>query len=51
MDFLSGMLSAGNKKEVGAPGIEPGTSCTPCKRANRTAPRPDPSMIIIADSL
>ena len=26
---------------VGAPGIEPGTSCTPCKRASRTAPRPD----------
>ena len=25
---------------VGAPGIEPGTSCTPCKRASRTAPRP-----------
>ena len=22
---------------VGAPGIEPGTSCTPCKRASRTA--------------
>ncbi len=25
---------------VGAPGVEPGTSCTPCKRASRTAPRP-----------
>ncbi len=26
---------------VGAPGVEPGTSCTPCKRASRAAPRPD----------
>ena len=26
---------------VGAPGVEPGTSCTPCKRASRTALRPD----------
>ena len=25
---------------VGAPGFEPGTSYTPCKRASRTAPRP-----------
>jgi hypothetical protein len=26
---------------VGAPGFEPGASCTPCKRASRAAPRPD----------
>ena len=26
---------------VGAPGVEPGASCTPCKRASRTALRPD----------
>ncbi len=26
---------------VGAPGFEPGTSYTPCKRASRAAPRPD----------
>ena len=25
---------------VGARGFEPPTSCTPCKRASRTAPRP-----------
>src|SRR5690606_36528475 len=25
---------------VGAPGFEPGASCTPCKRASQTAPRP-----------
>ena len=29
------------RKQVGAPGVEPGTSCTPCKRASRTALRPD----------
>ncbi len=28
------------RSPVGAPGIEPGTSCTPCKRVSRTAPRP-----------
>jgi hypothetical protein len=33
---------------VGAPGIEPGTSCTPCKRASRTAPRPVGQGAIIA---
>ena len=32
---------------VGAPGFEPGTSCTPCKHASRTAPRPD-GVIIVA---
>ena len=26
---------------VGARGFEPPTSCTPCKRASRAAPRPD----------
>ena len=26
---------------VGAKGFEPSTSCTPCKHASRTAPRPD----------
>ena len=31
---------------VGAPGIEPGTSCTPCKRASRTALRPELRQII-----
>ena len=28
-------------KAVGARGFEPPTSCTPCKRASRAAPRPD----------
>jgi hypothetical protein len=28
-------------REVGAPGFEPGASCTPCKRASQAAPRPD----------
>src|SRR5712672_1586848 len=27
---------------VGLPGFEPGTSCTPSKRASQAAPRPDP---------
>ena len=31
---------------VGAKGFEPSTSCTPCKHASRTAPRPDCSKII-----
>ncbi len=26
---------------VGARGFEPPTSCTPCKRASRSAPRPE----------
>ena len=26
---------------VGPPGFEPGTSCTPSKRASQAAPRPD----------
>jgi integrase/recombinase XerD len=29
---------------VGPPGFEPGTSCTPSKRASQAAPRPDESM-------
>ncbi len=41
-------LSVGNVLEVGAPGVEPGTSCTPCKRASRTAPRPAQVAAIIA---
>ena len=33
--------SAGlGRKEIGASGLEPPTSCTPCKRASQTAPRP-----------
>ena len=28
-------------ESVGARGFEPPTSCTPCKRASRAAPRPD----------
>ncbi len=28
---------------VGPPGFEPGTSCTPSKRASQAAPRPEPS--------
>src|SRR5512145_2807737 len=35
---------------VGAPGVEPGTSCTPCKRASRTALRPERTSRIIAYS-
>ena len=31
---------------VGARGFEPPTSCTPCKRASRAAPRPDCSPIL-----
>ena len=35
------MIIAESKEfSVGAGGIEPPTSCTPCKRASRTAPRP-----------
>ena len=37
---LTKRLHYGGVFRVGAPGIEPGTSCTPCKRASRTAPRP-----------
>src|SRR4030042_3795460 len=33
---------------VGARGFEPPTSCTPCKRASRTAPRPDDERIIVS---
>jgi hypothetical protein len=36
----SGRLS-GDRFVVGARGFEPPTSCTPCKRASRSAPRPD----------
>ena len=32
---------------VGAPGFEPGTSCTPCKHASRTALRPEQQALII----
>jgi hypothetical protein len=28
------------QNKVGAPGFEPGASCTPCKRASQAAPRP-----------
>ena len=45
--FLSFSQIERTKKEtaegdlfVGARGFEPPTSCTPCKRANRAAPRP-----------
>src|SRR5437588_13123353 len=36
-------LGQGNvlKKLVGPPGFEPGTSCTPSKRASQAAPRPE----------
>ena len=34
--FLVGLVP-----RVGARGFEPPTSCTPCKRASRAAPRPD----------
>ncbi len=30
-----------NRSLVGAKGFEPSTSCTPCKHASRTAPRPE----------
>jgi hypothetical protein len=29
------------KRLVGPPGFEPGTSCTPSKRASQAAPRPE----------
>ncbi len=29
------------RSPVGARGFEPPTSCTPCKRASRSAPRPE----------
>ena len=31
---------------VGARGFEPPTSCTPCKRASRAAPRPEVSILL-----
>ena len=34
---------------VGARGFEPPTSCTPCKRASRTAPRPEQRQELYAD--
>ena len=37
---LTSLRQLCKRSPVGAPGIEPGTSCTPCKRASRTAPRP-----------
>jgi hypothetical protein len=37
---LTYLIRRCKRSPVGAPGIEPGTSCTPCKRASRTAPRP-----------
>ena len=30
---------------VGVRGFEPPTSCTPCRRANRTAPHPDSTRV------
>jgi hypothetical protein len=38
------------ESSVGARGFEPPTSCTPCKRASRAAPRPDWQARIIAFS-
>ena len=40
-----------NREIVGAPGFEPGASCTPCKRASQTAPRPvcDVSLIVATE--
>jgi hypothetical protein len=32
---------------VGARGFEPPTSCTPCKRASRAAPRPDTTWVLV----
>ena len=36
---------------VGARGFEPPTSCTPCKRASRTAPRPEQRLILYSDCM
>ena len=38
---LTRLLLPCKRSMVGAKGFEPSTSYTPCKRANRTAPRPD----------
>ena len=38
----------GGSSKVGALGFEPRASYTPCKRASRTAPRPDFRVLIIA---
>ena len=37
---LTIQYQVGKRSTVGARGFEPPTSCTPCKRASRTAPRP-----------
>src|SRR6185437_15129560 len=31
--------------QIGAPGFEPGTSCSQSRRANQAAPRPVPAML------
>ncbi len=33
------------RKMVGLPGFEPGTSCTPSKRASQAAPQPETSSV------
>ena len=38
---LTSIIQVCKRSLVGARGFEPPTSCTPCKRASRAAPRPD----------
>ena len=38
-----------NGKDIGAPGFEPGTSCSQSRRANRTALRPVTGAMIVTD--
>jgi hypothetical protein len=45
---LTIQVQVGKRSTVGARGFEPPTSCTPCKRASRTAPRPGRPAHIIA---
>ena len=40
-DLLPTVVRQCKRSVVGARGFEPPTSCTPCKRANRAAPRPE----------
>ena len=38
---LTPVFRSCKRSSVGARGFEPPTSCTPCKRASRAAPRPE----------
>ena len=44
------MLKGFYSKLVGLPGFEPGTSCTPSRRASQAAPQPDDLILTIHSS-